>query len=271
MITVEMRKERDRFRLYQKLRASFAVQRGRGTLSVATDQLFQLSQTFAAYVIETEEERRILKILRERFFFTDPEEQAQILTLVRSFLDGEKEEIPALCKLPSRTNVLIGAFYDFLRPNIRFCFESFLTFRLKKYNELLERYVEAAIDEYKLEQEYQTFVECLRNQIKNRLTQIKVVYVVCDDETNLYDDTLSPIKMDTNHFRIAVRRETGLECAPSALTTLIELAPERVIVFSDRSDRGIVLTLQNVFQERLTMKGLKDFYQLRKRDDPPQE
>ena len=55
-----------------------------------------------------------------------------------------------------------------------------MTFRLAKYYERLRSYVEAAIDEYKMEQEYQTFIQSLRDYVMSKEPMLDHVHIVHD-------------------------------------------------------------------------------------------
>lgn len=62
-----------------------------------------------------------------------------------------------------------------------------MTFRLGKYYERLKGYVEAAIDEYKMEQEYQTFIQSLRDYVTRKEPVLDHVRIVHDGHFVLWE------------------------------------------------------------------------------------
>lgn len=64
---------------------------------------------------------------------------------------------------------------------------SFQTFRLGNYYEQLREYVEAAIDEYKMEQEYQNFIQTLRDYVTSNTPRMEKVHIVHDGTFTLWE------------------------------------------------------------------------------------
>ncbi|BBP91448.1 hypothetical protein BsIDN1_50660 [Bacillus safensis] len=56
----------------------------------------------------------------------------------------------------------------FLYSKVFFSIGSFMTFRLSEYDRRLKNYVEVSIEEYKMEQEYQNFIQSLRDYVMAR-------------------------------------------------------------------------------------------------------
>lgn len=56
-------------------------------------------------------------------------------------------------------------------------FDSFSKFRLKELQERLLQIVDLAIDEYKMEQEYQMFIHMLREYLASREQKMKAIHL----------------------------------------------------------------------------------------------
>ena len=74
-----------------------------------------------------------------------------------------------------------------LTEKLSFSFDSFTTFRLKSFYQSLEKYVLQAIDEYKLEQDYQNFIATLRDFLQNRDPKMSYLHLVYRDAFHFYD------------------------------------------------------------------------------------
>lgn len=263
MITIEMGDTRGINSLYDKLLQSelkgMDVERDENRIiirfRVMRESLPLLSSVLTEFVIATEEERILLNIIQSMFYFEDRDEQEQILTIVKSIIQGEKPDLPGLKQVLSRRQIIYHAFSGFLTDVTYFQYESFLRFRLKPYYQCLQRYVEMAIDEYKLEQEYQGIVENLRRLLKQRKPQLDMVHLVFNYEFALYDRQYRRIEEQEVRRSLdpVLRQRWGLDIEPSVLITLIGLAPETIFLYTDNVDAAMIQTIQNVFQERVVI------------------
>lgn len=219
-----------------------------------------------AFVQSVLEDRLLLSIISGVFYFRDREEQQQILALAHSFLDGERRDYQKGAEFAaSRMALLREACASFLRDGLSFSFSSFVTFRLKPYIERLEHYVGLAIDEYKLEQEYQTFVQMLRECLVGRTPQWPRLYLVHDPPHFVFYDRhrreLSAAEVKQLIDRHLVVSQP-MYIDSSVLAPLVSLAPAEIELYTDHPDDGMVQTLQNVFQERLRLRRRADFSRL---------
>ncbi|WP_445612852.1 putative sporulation protein YtxC [Geobacillus sp. YF-1] len=226
----------------------------------------QIIPAMTAFVREHMEDRFMLAMISDWFYFRDPEEQQQILALAHSFLDGERRDYrkgPAFAA--SRTALLVEAFRAFLRDELSFSFSSFAMFRLKPYMERLQHYVELAIDEYKLEQEYQTFVQTLRDCVAARKPAWPRLYLLHDPPRFLFYDS-ERRELSAEEVRQMIDRHLVVSqpmyIDSSVLAPLVSLAPSKIELYTDDPDDGMVQTIQNVFEERLRLHSRADFSRL---------
>jgi len=209
------------------------------------------------------EDRLLLSIISDTFYFQDKEEQQQILQLAHSFLDGERYDY-RMGKQPSvsRKTLIANALKHFLKDGLSFSFSSFVTFRLKPYMEQLQHYVELAIDEYKLEQEYQNFVQMLRDFVAAKRPKLPVIHLVHKPPSFLFLDeklreiTAGELKqlIDRN---LIVSQPMYIDS--SLLAPLVSIAPAIIYLYTDHEEDGMVQTIQNVFQERIRLYRQSDF------------
>ncbi|HET7656754.1 MAG TPA: putative sporulation protein YtxC [Bacillales bacterium] len=262
MIKIEMRNEREAASLFYRFQSTpftkgLEASQQENLLQIhcsgSKQQISHIAFLLSEHVICEHEERMLLTLIYSTFYFQDADEQEQILAVAKSIIQGEKPEIPGVKQLSSRSSILFDTFYHYLLDEKTLPFESFLRFRLKPYRECLLRYVEMAIDEYKLEQDYQTFVETLRKLLKQRGPLLDTVHVVYNGEFFLYDQHDNRIDEMGLRKRLEPIFQTswGLHSEPSLLLTLIGIAPKKIFLYTDETDIGMIQTIQNVFQERL--------------------
>ncbi|MFT8317364.1 MAG: sporulation protein YtxC [Sporolactobacillus sp.] len=212
----------------------------------------QFMHLFSRFIIEKFEKKWLMEIIEKHYFFTEPEEKIAILAIVSAIFAGEKNDLPAIEALPDRRQLIIGALEGLLPGKNSLTFQSVLRFRLNAYREVLRRYIEVAIDEYKLEQEYQVFVDKLRRIIRSYKPLCEKIEVYDEQPFRIYDDHHRLIRNEQSvRSFYPLLKQWGIEAEPSIVLTLIALAPKQVIVYTDRPDHSMMKTLHSVFEERV--------------------
>lgn len=220
-----------------------------------------LVSTLTQHIISTKEEHWMNEIIEKIFFFTDPEEKIQILAIARSILEGDRLDIPNITPFFQRDSYIYEAVSDNLEMGTTFYYDPFLTFRLKRYGEMLIDCVEIAIDEYLLEQEYQTIIENLRYFLRTESSKCEVVHVVYNGAFTFYDKNYQ--KLSRNYISANLEEhllfEGDLDIDEIVISPLVSLAPKFVHVYSNEEDHGVILTIQAIFEERVFVHSLATF------------
>lgn len=259
MIQIEMKNENEAKVLSDRIMGIFKVNRNETDLVIVCKNdhgdLGKIASILAKHLVFEYEEKILLEFISSTFCFQDYDEQVQILALAKSIIHGDLPNLPGLKRISSRNRILFQAFYEYFLSERCLPFESFIRFRLKPYRECLLRYTELAIDEYKLEQEYQSFVETLRRLLKKRRPMIEKIKVEFHKSFRLFDQQGHQIFED--HFKKQLdpflNANEQLYATPSTLMTLIGIAPNKIDLYTDKMDIGMIQTIQNVFQERVNI------------------
>ncbi|MFC3883192.1 sporulation protein YtxC [Bacillus songklensis] len=213
------------------------------------------------YILVHKEEEIMVRILQEMFFYTDEEERFQIITMIRSLMSGEKEDVPIKNFPQSIEELITDSLKRFFTGNVSFTFESFMRFRLKDYIQRLIYYIELGIDEYKLEQDYQVLLDQLRYIADKQASKTESVHIVHDQRFYLYDEHFLEI---TEEEKKRYRGELMM-CHPNlyidedVVKPLLAIAPSRIYIYTDCPSHSIIYTLQNIFQEKVTIRCKQDF------------
>ncbi|MFC0270254.1 putative sporulation protein YtxC [Metabacillus herbersteinensis] len=205
------------------------------------------------YILEYKEHQIMLSIIRENYYFIEHEEQQQILHIAQSIIEGERKEIPRVNQFQPREEFILEALRQFLTPPLSFTFQSFLQFRLQHYVKRLREYVEVAIEEYKLEQEYQTFIQSLRDYITDRESKIDTLTIHHQERFILYDEQLNEIsELDIKNYidRTFIYKHP-MYIDSNLLAPIVSIAPKMIHLYSNDPDHGMIQTIQNIFQERV--------------------
>lgn len=221
------------------------------------------------YIIKIVEVKWMKEMIGTMFYFTDLEEQRQIMSIARSIIDGEKLELPLMPHLNEhfpREKMIENALQDFLTTSVSFSFESFLQFRLKEYRFRLVQYIEAAIDEYKLEQEYQNFVENLRRYVYNKESLMEIIHLVYEEDFSFFDRNLNKISSEQLTYLIDEQliKIEDIDTDSLVIAPLISIAPKTIYLYTETLDHGLIQTIQNIFLERVELRPKEAFRQVKR-------
>jgi putative sporulation protein YtxC len=202
------------------------------------------------------------EMIEHLFFYTDVSEQKEIFSITKSMILGEIDGIPEIKNLPDLNELIRKQWNSLFQTSLQYLeFESFLKFRLKEYLAILLKVVECAIDEYKLELEYQMFVEQLRSCVTKQksFSKIKVVIIFDKEKIVILDENqnqLSAAEMERLHER-AVKLSNVASLDERLLGPLIGLAPASAHIYSYDLDHPLLQTVKNIFQESITISAIE--------------
>lgn len=202
------------------------------------------------------------EILSERFFYTDPNEQEQILEIIYSMIEGSREDLAHFLQETDEKKYVFQAIDEFFKGSVSFSFDSFVVFRLKPFFDKLQNYVEVAIDEYKLEQEYQMFVQTLREFLLGRPAQQETIHLILDEETAFYNHNF--IEMKRNELIKGIDRKLlgnhPIYVDSVTIAPLLSIAPSSIYLYTNQPEQPLVRTIRNIFEERVKISPVTAFF-----------
>lgn len=225
--------------------------------SISDDFLRQFKEAFYEFVTKIKRDDWFHDILQNQFYYEDFEEKQQILEILHSILDGQRDDLSNFLKDTDEEPKIKEAIDHVLQENVSFSFDSFAKFRLRSYLELLESYVEISIDEYKMEQEYQMFVQMLRDFLSNREPKMETLHLLFDEEITFFNANLEEIKRSelTRMIdrRLLVNHPVYVDSA--SIAPLLSLAPTTIFLYAKDEDTPLVRTIKNIFEERVVVRA----------------
>jgi putative sporulation protein YtxC len=223
----------------------------------------QVVEVFYEFILKTKRDEWIRNILAEIFYYQDIEEQQHIMDIIYSIMDGENEELADLIEEKIEECKVKEAVGDLLQDtNIAFSFDAFVKFRLKSFREKLLKYVEISIDEYKMEQEYQVFIQTLREFLHNREDKVYELHLVYDEEPRFFNAEFTEIKRAELSRMIDRKLLSNHPVYVDSVTIapLLSLAPRRINLYTENPEEPLIRTIKNIFEERVSILTLKTFY-----------
>ncbi|WML40798.1 putative sporulation protein YtxC [Neobacillus sp. OS1-2] len=207
------------------------------------------------------------EIIKNQFYYEDLEEQQQIMEIIYSVLEGQRDDLAVFLKETSEElDMIKAAISHVFQDHVSLSFDSFHKFRLRPYLQMLEGYVELAIDEYKMEQEYQMFVQMLRDFLMNREPKMDILHVLFDEEITFYNEELKEIKRGelTKMIdrKLLVNHPVYVDSA--SIAPLLSLAPTSIFIYANDPNEPLVRTIKNIFEERVTIKTFAALREVKK-------
>lgn len=223
---------------------------------VSTNVFTDVKNAFYEFIIKIKREDWFRDILKDHFYYNDPEEQQNILEIIYSILEGQREDLAVFLEETAEEPNVREAINHIFQKNVSLSFDSFIKFRLRPYLQMLEGYVEISIDEYKMEQEYQMFVQMLREFLANREPKMNILHLLFDEEITFFNDDLVEIKRGelTKMIdrKLLVNHPVYVDSA--SIAPLLSLAPTTIFLYTKNPDEPIIRTIKNIFEERVTIK-----------------
>lgn len=202
----------------------------------------------------------IKKIVMEKYYFKSNDEIDHLLELTYVILKDEKRQ----SQIKSRTRpipLLLSLFVENIIHSDTVHYQSIINFRLNKFKKELIAYIGLAIDEFKLEEDHQEFVEVLRNYIANKKPTYHDIHVLQGKDFSFFRSNGKPFS--TLELRNIMLQEplyvVGLDVNELNLAPLIAIAPRKIHIYGDDPSEPKTLTVINVFQERVVFKAYSQF------------
>lgn len=228
-------------------------------ISESRIMLGEVKQAFYEFIIKIKRDDWFRAILQEQYYYEDPEEQQHILEIIYSVLEGQREDLAVLIKENAEEPQIRKAVEEIFDDHASFSFDSFLKFRLRPYLKMLENYVEISIDEYKMEQEYQMFIQTLRDFLASREPKMDTLHLLFDEEITFFDEKFEEIKrgelMRMIDRKLLFNHPVYVDSA--SIAPLLSIAPQSIYLYTKNPEEPLVRTIKNIFEERVLIKSYK--------------
>lgn len=239
--------------LKANIKGNFIESENKYFIELSNKQFAGYVEAIITFIIQGKRDELLDQILHHRFYFENEDERQQIINIVASMCSGQREELTALTKKVDEYEVVKECVQSAIQEQQTILFDSLLTFRLKRYEEALMNYLLVAIDEYKMEQEYQVFLQTLRDFLQGRRSKKKVIHLSIDHEIKFFDEHFQLITKDkvTSWIDRRLLSNHPIYVDSSIIAPLLSVAPETIHLYTNEEDGPLVRTLKNIFEERL--------------------
>ena len=118
-----------------------------------------------------------------------------------------------------------------------------------------------AIDEYKLEQDYQEFIFLLRGLLEVRRPLLEEVHLVYKDEFFFYNQHFQLISKRNlaNAIDRKLMAENPMFVDSNTIAPLVSMAPRKIFIYAEDEEIRIIRTLKKIFEERIIIAHPNSF------------
>lgn len=232
---------------------SIEVKTDRDRISLGTSlTTFIINEMWKGWTEET---------LKADYYYNDPEEVDQICGIISEMRSGERPELTELLTDWDEGGLVLGEVQNLLCHPAPVTFDSFATFRLKKLHDKWREMLGLAIDEYKMEQEYQVFIQMLREYLAIRGERTDTIHLY-PSRTGFrffdghYTEVTKEELMNAIDKRLFFQHPLYVDS--STIAPLLSLAPRSIFVYGSEEEK-IVTTLRNIFEDRLDILPVSYF------------
>jgi putative sporulation protein YtxC len=276
LIEIIFQKKQDAWNLYQHLVTRLASWQETNSILLNEDRnrviipeefcvkerMQLLKKSVYDFIVNVKRDDWLRVILAESYFYNDSEEQDQILDIIYSVIEGNRKELVPFMEGVEEQGIIQSSINEIFNERISFSFDSFVMFRLKAYIEQLSKWVEVAIDEYKMEQEYQVFLHTLRDFLEERNPQMSHLYLVIDENMFFYNQQFTEMKRSdlfkTIDRKLLVNHPVYVDSG--TIAPLLSIAPETIYLYTDDPHQPLVRTIINLFEERVKVSPVSAFH-----------
>ncbi|CEG28163.1 sporulation protein YtxC [Bacillus sp. B-jedd] len=229
--------------------------------SLSGEVVDKVKQAFWEFISHVKWDEWFRDVLCHTYFFQDTEEQQQITDMMHSIMEGSRRglsPLPGPGELEERIKDSLG---QMLRPGKTFSFDSFCKFRLRSLFERLEALAAMSIDEYKLEQEYQMFIESLRGFLRGREAKMERLHVLAGEAITFFDDNMEEVKRvelaKMIDRKLLINHPVYVDSY--SIAPLLSISPAVIYLYTDNPEDPLIRTIKNIFEERVEFCQIKDF------------
>ncbi|MDC3415731.1 sporulation protein YtxC [Aquibacillus salsiterrae] len=202
----------------------------------------------------------IYDVIKKKYYYDNCDEIQRIADITQSIIAGEDIDLVHVFKNKKPRDSLLGIFRTNMKESV-IHFQSIVNFRMQPYRKELIDVIGLAIDEFKREEEYQTFIHSLREYVSRKKMNGSVIHVLQGGDFTFFKENGE--KYTSVELKRLIKKEplyiVGLDDNELNLTPILAMAPKQIYIYGNDPTEPKTLTVQNIFEERMTFLPATDF------------
>ncbi|WP_227994825.1 putative sporulation protein YtxC [Oceanobacillus sp. CFH 90083] len=212
-----------------------------------------ISSVMADVFIEVHLSDIIIRGITDKYYFSDPDEINRIYDFTMWILFETDSDNQYLRDHVDTRKLLQHIFFLHVKEHRSIHFSAILHFRLSHFLDFVHECIGKAIEEFKREEDHQTFMDMLRHYIENKEHCVDLVHIEQGENFTFYNEKGEVISKDMLRFWMyqAPLYALGLHENEFNLSPLIAMSPARIKVYGNDLADPKTMTIINIFQERV--------------------
>lgn len=209
-------------------------------------------------VIENYRQKEMLEFLIDNYFFLKQNEILEIEEAVLDVLNFRKEineENSIYCL--NIVNSIIEKIRDCICEKQEINIDGFITFRMRKLREDIEKIIDKVVEKYMVDKEYEEFVKLLKYFVDIQECKIEEIKIYIDEGSNytvkdgfgkdLYKDFLIQLAGDMSNLNINIE--------DILISGLITSSPQKITVYgvNNCNNKEFINTINSVFGDKVKL------------------
>lgn len=208
-------------------------------------------------VIDNYRKKEMLEFLTDNYFFLKQNEILEVedeIVKVLKYEEATKNEDSIYCL--NRINSMVEKIRDCISEKQEINIEGFITFRMRKLREDIEKIIDKVVERYMVEKEYKEFVKLLKYFVEIQECKIEEINIIIEENNNyivkdkdgkdLYYDFLSELTAEQG--RLQLNMEDVL------ISGLITSAPKNIVIYGKENctNKEFLDTIEKVFGDKVS-------------------
>lgn len=211
-------------------------------------------------IINNFEYKIVHKLLEFNYFYFDDMDLSKIETNCTEILNSlsNTTAIDVSSYLPieilDRENCVFESVCDYIKNHKSMVLDGFVRFRLFKYINILDSFVDFCVNQFILNREYTEFIDLLKLYINSKETKTKLVHLIyVNDESILLDENKNIISLSHSNLDTHYLSDISFSSNDYALNTLLSLLPEKIIIHLVSPENEFINTLRLIFDGKVVI------------------
>ncbi len=218
---------------------------------------YHVSNALAEYVMQTYEEKLLIRIINSNYGYFSLSERKDILRISLRVIKNEKKIFFNTLFQIRRRNLIVKKLMEYFEGSSNIILDGFVNFRLKDYIKELEDIIDNAVDDFLIEREYKEFIRLLKYFVEIQESKFNFIHVVMqyEDKYILLDEKKLEITNDCIKDFLTELPETEINHDDLLVSSLITLAPKSIIIHNwERfKNQKLLDTIKNVFSGKVIL------------------
>lgn len=215
---------------------------------------YLIGELLAEYICKEQLLFLIRQVILKETPYREPEIIEQIQNIAKENILSREKQLSQL-QLSRQQDYLAREIARFFHESRQIAVDGYIRFRMHHYRKFLLRQVKDAAEEYALEKEYKEFIQLLKYFVSVQTSKVSLVHLIHHGKRKfeLLKSDGSPIKLKGMDETLQDILEQNYSHEDLIVSTLLSVAPEKIVLHSKHSNENVITTLLQIFEGRIIL------------------